>query len=536
MDHPHGGFEAVEGVSPWVVVVRLVLLLVSALIAGSGLAVTVPKWVRAANFALAAVALGLVTVSVVAFDAHVLGAAAHGVLVVAVPVLLGTPAVRWVAGALTLLLVIETSVGDSGLLLVANTVYVAGAVAWVALALSPGSRFRQHALSLGVVLALAGLVRLVSSGLAFDRRIHETLLGAGLVVVVLLPLAALGIRRWGTPVVAASLLVWSGLAAIPSPQELPAPGVPVLASAAGFPVLISPHRPGRNLVHFPSSAGNPTVSVGSVEVPAVPVAGADGTWAEVDLPAGRGSLTVRSGDDSSSVRFDTGTAPGPAPDVECASAALGGLVAGKKDVLASCPSDGLSTEDSDSLTKLVTFLKNKGVTSVRLVTDSSPRSVQASALVSAGLRVEDSGDALVVLSGWSDAYRALSKAGVEQAENPVYPHGLYVAPWLLTTPIATSVTTLAVPLRFDPREQLPIGYAIEIGNSFGGANPTPAGFRSWLGGQSAGDQVQIYAVAQVTAMPMGPGEAHGPGMPMQEELAGQWVPKATVVPVSPVLS
>ena len=32
------------------------------------------------------------------------------------------------------------------------------------------------------------------------------------------------------------------------------------------------------------------------------------------------------------------------------------------------------------------------------------------------------------------------------------------------------------------------------------------------------------------------GEAHGPGMPMQEELAGQWVPKATVVPVSPVLS
>lgn len=142
----------------------------------------------------------------------------------------------------------------------------------------------------------------------------------------------------------------------------------------------------------------------------------------------------------------------------------------------------------------------------------------------------------MVLSGWSDGYRALSRAGVEQTESPVHPHGLYVAPWLLTTPIATSVTTLAVPLRFDPREQLPIGYAIEVGNSFGGANPTPAGFRSWLGGQSAGDQVQIYAVAQVTAMPMGPGEAHGPGMPVQEELAGQWVPKATVVPVSPVLS
>jgi hypothetical protein len=534
MDHPHGGFDAPADVSPWIVVVRLALLLSSALIAGSGLAVVVPARVRAANFALAALAIGLVTVSLAVFDAHVLGALAHGLLVALVPVLLGRPAVRWVAAALTLLLVIETSVGDSGVLLVANTVYVAGAVAWVALALSPGSRFRQHALSLGVVLALAGAVRLLSSGIAFDRRVYETLLGLGLVVVVLLPLAALGIRRYGTLAVAAGLLAWSGLAAIPPPQELPVPGVPVLASAGRVPVLISPHRPGRNLVHFP--AGGVSVSVGGVEVPAVPLAGADGTWASVDLPAGRGSLTVRSASGSSSVEFDTGSAPGPAPDAECASAALGGLIAGRRDALTSCPADGLSTEDSDSLAKLVTFLKNKGVASVRIVSDSSPRGVAAAALVGSGLPVSDSGDALVVLSGWAQAYSALSRAGVEQAERPVYPHGLYVAPWLLTSAIATSVTTLAAPLRFDPREQLPIGYAVEVGNRFGGENPTPAGFRSWLGDRSAGGQVQIYAVAQVTAMPMGPDEAHGPGMPVQEELAGQWVPKATVVPVSPVLS
>ncbi len=539
MDHPHGGFDAaLTGVSVWAVVLRLALLLVSALVAGSGLAVGGPKWLRAANFALAALGIGLVVVSLVAFDAHVLGALAHGVLVALVPVLLGKPAVRWVAGALTLLLVIETSVGDSGLLLVANTVYVAGAVAWVALALSDSARARQHALSLGAVLALAGLVRLVSSGLAFDRRVYETVLGAGLVAVVLLPLAALGIRRYGTLAVTAGLLAWSGLAAIPAPQELPVPGVPVLASAGRSPVLISPHRPGPNLVHFPS--GNHQVRVGDgPEVPAVPAAGADGTWALVDLPAGRGEITVSSGSsvqDDFEVSFDTGTAPGPAADVECATAALGGLVSGRRDVLTSCPADELSTEDADSLTKLVTFLKDRGVRSVRLVSDATPRGVRAAALVRSGLEVKDSGDALVVLSGWSEAHKALSRAGVEQAENPVYPHGLYVAPWLLTTPIATSVTTLAVPLRFDPREQLPIGYAIEIGSGFGGANPTPAGFRSWLGGRSTGDQVQIYAVAQVTAMPMGPGEAHGPGMPMQEELAGQWVPKATVVPVSPVLS
>ncbi|MEV6237945.1 hypothetical protein [Lentzea sp. NPDC051838] len=532
MDHPHGGFEAASGVSVWLVVVRLALLLVSFLVAGSGIAVVVPRWVRAANFALAALALGLVSVSALVFDAHLLGALVHAVLVLTVPVLLGKPAVRWVAGALTLLLVIETSVGDSGLLLVANTVYVAGAVAWVALALSPGSRFRQHVLSLGVVLALAGLVRLVSSGFAFDRRV-VSLLGIGLVVVVLLPLVALRIRRFGTLAVAFGLLLWSGLAALPSPQELPVPGVPVLASAGGAPVLISPHRPGRNLVHFPSDGFS--VEVGGVSVPAVPLSGADGTWASVDLPAGRGSLVVRSSSGSSSVSFDTGDVFGPAPDPECASAALGGLIAGKRSVLASCPADGLSTEDADSLTKLVTFLKNKGVTSVRIVSDSSPRGVAASALVRSLVPVSDSGDALVVLSGWSTAYGALSRAGVEQAERPVYPHGLYVAPWLLTSSIATSVTTLAVPLRFDPREQLPIGYAVEVGNRFGGANPTPAGFRSWLG-RPLGSEVQIYAVAQVTAMPMGPGEVHGPGMPMQEELAGQWVPKATVVPVSPVLS
>jgi hypothetical protein len=34
---------------------------------------------------------------------------------------------------------------------------------------------------------------------------------------------------------------------------------------------------------------------------------------------------------------------------------------------------------------------------------------------------------------------------------------------------------------------------------------------------------------------MGPNEVHAPGMPMTEEMAGQWIPKATVVPVSALL-
>jgi hypothetical protein len=47
--------------------------------------------------------------------------------------------------------------------------------------------------------------------------------------------------------------------------------------------------------------------------------------------------------------------------------------------------------------------------------------------------------------------------------------------------------------------------------------------------------VRIYAVAQVTVMQMGPNEVHPPGMPMTEELAGQWIETATVVPVSALL-
>ncbi|SDH76951.1 hypothetical protein SAMN05192558_10342 [Actinokineospora alba] len=556
--------------SAWPVALRLALLLVTAFVAGVGLVqprATGRVWILTAL--LAAVSAVLAGLSVFVTDVAVLGAVAHAVLVALVPALLGRPAARWASAAVVLLLVIETAMGRSGVEFAADTVYVAAAVAWFGLAVhalagsAPGRR-GQLALTLGGILVLAGAARLGTSGVAFDRRVHTSGYGLALVAVVALPLLVTVLAalprgtdrafRLGTAGIVAAFVAWSSLVAIPRPADLPIAGVPVLAEAAlgeaKVPVLISPHRPGRNLVHFPASAGNRLevrVADGPA-VPATPRAGAEGTWAEVDLPSGVGEVSVVSGGDSDTVEVDPGTDAGPTQAAgvdgpECASAALGGLLAGRREQLTRCPSDVLSTEDETALRKLVGFLGSRGVTGLTIRGDDSPRASQAaeavrSAAAEAGLRIDPEplpDNALVVVAGWSTAAAALTTAAAQQADAPVFGYGLYLAPWLLNTPLATSVTTVSAPLRFDPREQLPVSYAIAVGNGFGGENPTVAGFDAWLGNRKVTGEVQIFAAAQVTVMPMGPGEVHTPGMPMSEELAGQWVPKATIVPVSAVL-
>ncbi len=562
MEHPHGGLDAV-GTPTWALVLRLVLLLATAFVAGAGIVrpqvAALPRNAVWSTAFASAVSGSLAVVSAVALDVNVIGAAAHVVLVAAVPALLGRPGLaRGVAVALVLLLVIETAGGGSGVEFVVDTVYVAGAVTWFGLSFAlrgaeagPGLRRRQLVPALGIALALAGAARLVTSGIAFDRRVYATSLGLVLVAVVLLPVAAtlLRDRRSTGWVMVAAFVAWSSVAAVPRPAEPPTPGVPVLAEVvlAGqrVPVLVTPHRPGRNLVHLPASAGGGIgVDAGGPAVPAVPRAGAEGTWAEVDLPVGRGEIVLTSGSDTAAVGVDPGEEAGPAADTECASAALGSLVAGRRDVLSSCPADRLSTEDGDALRKVVGFLRERGTAGIAIAADNTPRGTQAAAVVRAaagavGLRIDAeplADNALLVVSGWDAAHPALTAAGAQQAERPVYAHGLYLAPWLLTTPLVTAVTTVSVPLGFDPREPLPVGYAVAVGNGFGGENPTPAGFEAWLGGQRNNGGTRIFAAAQVTVMPMGPGEAHAPGMPMSEELAGQWVPKATVVPVSALLT
>nr|WP_042193954.1 hypothetical protein [Kibdelosporangium sp. MJ126-NF4]CTQ95509.1 hypothetical protein [Kibdelosporangium sp. MJ126-NF4] len=554
MEHSHGGLP-VETSSAWPLWLRLALLLTTALVAGIGFAQSaeLPRRVRNGTVVLAAASVALALVSIVAVGVNAYGALGHVLLVSAVPLLLGKPRyARWAAAALIVLLVAETTTGEgSSLQLVLDTAYVVAAVAWIGYSLLDRSR---PLWVFGGVLVAAGLIRLGTSGLALDRRIYSTALGLVLLATALVPVAGILLSRRHTGRVTAGaavvgLLSWSAAAAVPAPPELPVPGVPVLveASVAGqrIPVLVSPHRPGRNLVHVPASAGDVQVSVpGRPPVRASPVAGTEGSWAEVDLPSGRGEVMLAKGSVSTSVDVDTGDQPGPSlatgvDGPECASAALGGLLAGRRAVLARCPASALSDEDSDALRKLVSFLGARGVKGITLISDDSERSVRAASVVrdtAAGAGIRVGGDprqdsALVAVSGWSVAASTLPRIAAQQAETPVHPHGIYVAPWLLNTPIGTSVTTFSVPLRFDPREESAVAYAVTVGTRFGGESPTIAGFHAWRGPVPVSG-TQMYAVAQVTAMPMGPGEVHAPGMPMTEELAGQWIAKATVVPVS----
>ncbi|RZQ64154.1 hypothetical protein [Amycolatopsis suaedae] len=569
MDHGTHSSLGPAGADLVVVLVRLALLLTAAAVAGTGLlrpvAGDVGSTARLTGAGLAGISAVLALLSITAWDVNPVAGAGHAVLVIAVAVAVWLPgahrAARWLAVPLILLLVVETAAGRSGVDFAVDTVYVAAAATWFGAVILPRRwesatlRPGPLAITLAGLLVVAGVVRLVASGVGFDRRLYDSAFGLVLTASVVLPIVVLVLTirglgyQTGGIVVAAAFLAWTALAAVPVPGPLPEPGVPVLAEAAGVPVLISPHRPGTNLVHLPAAAGQDAeVSVGDGPARrAVPRLGAEGTWAEVELPEGRGELTVRSGGRNGTVDVDTGSGTGPASasgvdGPECASAALGALVAERREVLGACPADALSDEDADALRQLVGFLDERGVAGVAVAADASPRGTRAAEVVrdaaaAHGLRA-DSGpgadNALVAVGGWAAAQTALTEAADVQRDSASYPFGLYLAPWLLHGPVVNSVTSSAVPLRFDPREQLAVTYAVAVGNAFGEESPTPAGFHTWLGPQrhAASGPVRVFAAAQVTAMPMGPDEVHVPGMPMNTELAGQWVPRATVVPVS----
>ncbi|QXV60053.1 hypothetical protein [Amycolatopsis sp. TNS106] len=562
------------------VLLRLGLLLATAFLAGTGilrpLVGELPRRLHLTIAVLGGVSATLAAVSAFATDVNVIALIVHLVLALAIPVLIRRPSAgRWAALALAALVVLETSLGRTGVEFAIDTVYVAAAALWFGVfVLSvwvPAEQWRQTnfrlgplSLTLGGLLVVAGTVQLFTSGLGFDRRIYGTLFGLTLLVTAVLPVAAVfffsrndstRVYRFGAVAVAVAFVAWSALAAIPEPPELPVPGVALLAEASlgeqRFPVLVSPQRPGKNLVHFPASAGEDLSAgiEGGLIGKAIVRPGAEGTWAEVDLPKGRSDLVIGRGEEKMKIEVDAGEEPGPviedADAPECASAALGGLVADRREVLTSCPADALSPEDSGSLVKLVEFLAGRKPSALTLVEDTSRRSVAAAKLVRetaarSGLPVQTEAGpntALVVVSGWAGGYTAMTRAAESQRLKPTHQYGLYLAPWLLNGPIVNSVASSSVPLRFDPREQVAVSFAVAAGNAFGGESPTLGGFRNWLGDQwkSMNGDVQIFAAAQVNAMPMYPGEPHAVGMIADRNYAGQWIPDGTIVPVSSVL-
>ncbi|MET8994867.1 hypothetical protein [Amycolatopsis sp. NPDC004169] len=566
MDHHHDPATGSSTVDVLALGLRLALLLATAFLAGGGLLRPLGELTRPRKltlYGLGGLSALLAVLSAFAVDLNPIALAGHVVLAVAVPLLLRWPrAGRWASAALLALVVLETSAGGTGVGFALDSVFVAGAAVWFGFALfgpvaTAAVRPGPLAITLGGLFVVAGAARFGLSGLGFDRRLGTTVFGFVVVALVVLPVVAGGLAvvlrarayRPGAVAVGLAFLAWSALGALPAPPPLPVPGVPLLADEPGFPVLVSPQRPGHNVVHFPASAGDDLAAGvrGGLITKAVTRPGAEGTWADVDLPPGRSDLEIRHGGTTTVVEVDAGTAAGPAiadaDAPECASAALGGLVAGRADVLAACPSDALAPEDGGALVKLVEFLAGRKPSALTLVSDDSPRGVAAAKLVRetaarTGLPVRpDAGPdtALLVVSGWGPGYTAMTRAAELQRLEPTHQYGLYLAPWLLNGPIVNAVASASLPLRFDPREAAAVGYAVAVGNRFGGESPTLGGFRTWLGADRAAGDVQVFAAAQVNAMPMYPTEPHATGMVMDRDYAGQWVPDGTIVPITAVL-
>jgi hypothetical protein len=312
-------------------------------------------------------------------------------------------------------------------------------------------------------------------------------------------------------------------------------------SGAHVPVLLTPQRPGRNLVLVGGAADG--VRVGTELARMAPVrerAGADGKWAIVDLPPGLSTLWIEHGGDRLSVPVDTGHGEPATPAVvgadgpECASAALGAVLRGGSHTLAACPADSLSFADETSLRGLVDFLAARGVRTITVAADGSARSAAAVHAVhdaASRNRLSISVDAgpegaLVVVSGWEAASTTLGAVAVRQRAGVAYGAGTYLAPWLLSASVIRPIGGAIIPLRFNPRDEQPVSYKLALASRFHGLSPTASGYRGWLSTQADTevDTTQLYAASFVSFLPraLGSHEHHS---------HGDWLPGGTVVAV-----
>lgn len=541
-------------------VVRLLLFVAGA--AAAGIALWQPITGdpgRAGRFLAGGCAVAAIVAGV---DAVRLDGAPAGLVVlgaaglVALPALLGRPAAGAAAGAVTAgALGAYAATGPGGgyraaaLVLAAAVWLGAGAVLLLARPVDRGRLLRR-------VTPPAGLVAAVTAGLLVPSA-------AGLVMVA--GAAAVAAAAWSwwrrRPVPPASrsmttvyasgvvvaALVGAAVAAIGPPTGSPAAGVPLLSRVTvggdPVPVLVFPHRPGRNLVHIGTAYA--AAGPGRDRLAAArPRPGTDLGWVDVELPAGRSTLWISVAGGIASLPVDTGQAAGgPAgaasggASVECASAALGALVAGAVPP-ATCPADRLAGADADALRAMVGFIAARGVDSVALAGDTSPRGRAATAQVrsaaeQAGLAVRAPGPArepLLVVSGFAGADAVLR----DVAAGRVAAEGTYLAPWLLAGPLLRHPAGQLLPLRFPPGDPPAVRYLAELAEAFPGATATAVGYAAWLDarGDAAGAPVRLYAASRMYV----PGtdhaaHQHDAGGPA-EQAQIRWLPDGAIVAVS----
>ncbi|GEC28467.1 hypothetical protein C8E95_5776 [Pseudonocardia autotrophica] len=445
--------------------------------------------------------------------------------------------------------------------------------------------------ALVAALAPAVVTGVLLPGLIAGRRAHRSGAGspAGSAAGSGRDRARAAALRERTRTVAAAAAVL-GVAAAALPAALPVPAAAAepgrllargidLGSGA-LTLVVTPMRPGPNLVQLtgpglvvpdttgpdpaPVTAAEPMpghgsgpaggtgfgVRVADREVPVTARPGAPGGWALVDLPAGTRSLDVLAGGISRTVPVDVGSdrvspagatgADGP----ECASAVLGALVAAgpAAGTVGACPAESLRPADERALRDTVRSLAVRGAPGIALAADASPRSRAAAEAVraeaaAAGLPLLPQGGAdgaLLVVSGWQDAARAVREIALAAHDTPTALGGTYLAPWLLTGGVLGAAQSAVVPLPFGPQEPLPQRYVRALAATAPGSAPSTSGLLAWAdaGGQRVEEPFGLYGAAPVT-VPMSiepPGETGHHGGPN----TAAWFPGGAVVHIGPL--
>jgi hypothetical protein len=384
--------------------------------------------------------------------------------------------------------------------------------------------------------------------------------------------------RWAVVALILGLVAVAALGAVPAAPQAPSTGRPLVrpislggdshalfvAPTAGGPTLVrlsDPATPdgsdamgdmagmdgvdgieGMHGMSDPSATpGSPryTVTAGGAAVPFAPRPGAPGTWAVVDVPAGTGTITVTGPHGAATVPVTTGatTADGAAlagPDgPECLDALLGDLLGGGSGAVG-CPAASLSPTDRRQLASVVTEMHARGLRSLVLAGDDSPRSRAAVALVRetaarVGMAISPvprPEDGALVLSGWDPARSTLSDLTDAALRAPTYTGGVFLAPWLLTPGVLKAGSSMTFPLDFTPQEPLPREYAATLTTLSADAAPSAAGYEAWAHAKGLPTgEVRLYAAAAIDVMPGMAGMNHG-------DHAGAWLPGGAVVPLS----
>jgi hypothetical protein len=320
-----------------------------------------------------------------------------------------------------------------------------------------------------------------------------------------------------------------------------------------FTVSVGPGAPGRNLVRVDTghAHGGPVtpVLVGTTEqdlVRARPRPGADGLWANVNLPKGEGVVLVTHGP-AHRIPFvvptgtdrDASSAWGSADGAECLAAATGRLTAGGRPTATGCPADRLTGDDRDAVASTVDLLFERGVRQLALHSDSSARSRAATKVATAtavrhGIDVvapgarPDTRSALLDLSGWLEAAEHLAaETRKPQREQLIRADGVWLAPWLLSRGVVDSTAGAILPLTFDIRDAEPQRYAQVLAKYLPGQAPTAAGFAAWLAEQGGRPgTARLYAASRAAYMPASAGHS-------SHETQVSWFPGGTITPVGP---